>query len=118
MKEDKEVKVDLSFFFFFFVSQTRDKRERFPFLRIAFQRLAELCSVAKFCCWTRSLENKKLRHFRWKFEKLKLKEGGNSEGESFVTRRDCFFPFFRSAFGLDRNDSRCKLIPGAREIGI
>lgn len=81
MKEDK--KVDLSFFFFF-ISQTRDKRERFPFLRIAFQRLAELCSVAKFCCWTRSLENKKLRHFRWKFEKLKLKEGGNSEGESFV----------------------------------
>lgn len=84
MKEDKKVKVDLSFFFFFFVSQTRDKRERFPFLRIAFQRLAELCSVAKFCCWTRSLENKKLRHFRWKFEKLKLKEEGNSEGESFV----------------------------------
>lgn len=84
MKEDKKVKVDLSFFFFFFVSQTRDKRERFPFLRIAFQRLAELCSVAKFCCWTRSLENKKLRHFRWKFEKLKLKEEGNSERESFV----------------------------------
>lgn len=83
MKEDKKVKVDLSFFFFF-VPQTRDKRERFPFLRIAFQRLAELCSVAKFYCWTRSLENKKLRHFRWKFEKLKLKEGGNSEGESFV----------------------------------
>lgn len=78
MKEDK--KVDLSFFFFF-ISQTRDKRERFPFLRIAFQRLAELCSVAKFCCWTRSLESKKLRHFRWKFEKLKLKEGGNSEGK-------------------------------------
>lgn len=95
MKEDKEVKVDLSFFFFF-VSQTRDKRERFPFLRIAFQRLAELCSVAKFCCWTRSLESKKLRHFRWKFEKLKLKEGGNSEGESFVFSLPSEIVSFRS----------------------
>ena len=59
-----------SFFFLFLFLKQEINENVFPFYGLHFRALAELCY------WTRSLENKELWHFRWKFEKLKLKDRG------------------------------------------